>query len=193
MASPQHALRDDTLDAVRSLIGPWNGLSVTFRTQEVGTIPYQYYWAKVDPKRLITRGSKLWEEAQRLTFVPIMHVQLPTTTGPLMLHSIMKAVEEVIDKYIKIFREGSELYSVGQGVDPSQMMVMFKPFNVSLGPRNTVAILPPPPSELLQVEPSWKFRRNLPPKQIIQLENMNDPKREEWEREWVEWNAARAA
>ncbi|KAI0833134.1 hypothetical protein F5Y06DRAFT_307335 [Hypoxylon sp. FL0890] len=197
-ASPVTDLTNDIVSALRSFTGSSVNFKVTTRNEEAGEIPYEVFLAKVDPKEVIPRDTKEWEEFQWKTRLLVIYVDCSKVEQHQIVNrsdkssSITEVLEKVIEEHIKVYDNGNETYPVNYGTDPRLFLVVLQPFNINIGPKSAQVSLPP------TVSAKYKSKFGLSDEQMagmrhtIDLDDENDSSRVEWEKEWTDWRARTA-
>ncbi|KAI1400077.1 hypothetical protein F4819DRAFT_487972 [Hypoxylon fuscum] len=208
-ANPVTGLKNAIAEAIRSCYGPCDGLEVTTQTEEAGDIPYELFWAKVDPRQVIPRDTKEWEEAQWRMLVPVIYVdfskvdklryepqghaedQSQIIYGRQDPRSVENVVGNVIKAYVRIFDNGNDIYPIGRGVNPRLYLVIFKPFNIAIGPKQVHAIVSPSSLDAFNSKLGRGDQKTVMLKREIHLEDGNDLSRVKWESDWIDWRAGK--
>ncbi|XXH03873.1 hypothetical protein Hte_010281 [Hypoxylon texense] len=184
--------KDHVATAIRNNLSPCDGLEVPIEIDEARDIPHQAFWARVDPKEVIPRSTEEWDAAQRRMWSPVMWVYFPKVrlVDPIPkgdgLRPVKEAILQVIDKYAKIYDEGTESYSPGAGLDPRLYIIYLWQFNFAVGPQIVRAVVPPPCIERYNSELAPEGRRDVA-FTVLHLDEENDPNRVEWEEDWTRW------
>ncbi|KAI1104750.1 hypothetical protein F4804DRAFT_332012 [Jackrogersella minutella] len=194
MSSPLHDLRNEIDSDLRNIFGIINGLEVSITREEAGCIPYNMFWVDVDPKEVIPRNSKEWEEVQWKMSVPVINVSFSNVDEWQNINSYQAAqvVDNAINKYIRVFDEGNESYSPMMGIDPRLFLAIIMPFEMIIRPQNVLASLPPTCSAEYKSQSGFTDEQLKSVKHTLYINDPNDSFRVIWEREWTRW-AVRAA
>ncbi|KAI1140523.1 hypothetical protein F5Y05DRAFT_424375 [Hypoxylon sp. FL0543] len=198
--SPMQNLRKVILSALQDYTKSSVDFKVTMDREEAGEVPYAFFLAKVDPKKVVPEGTKEWDEFKWRTTVPVIYVDYPKAdqqqinTRSAKFSSITEALENAIEEHIKVYDNGNEEYPARNGADPRLILIILLPTNIAIGPKWAEVPLPP------KVSAKYKSANfpNLSDEQMnrvrhrIYLGDENDPTRVEWENEWTEWKARAA-
>ncbi|KAI0143884.1 hypothetical protein F4776DRAFT_660989 [Hypoxylon sp. NC0597] len=198
--NPIQDLKNDIVSALRSYSNSSADFKVTTKNEEAGTIPYDFFLAKVDPKQVIPRDTKEWEEAQWQMCVLTIYVDCSKIEEHQIIRgtdkpgSINEAIEKVVEEHIKVYDNGNESCPAHYGTDPRLFLIILLPFEIAIGPKSAEAILPPTCSARYKSE----FSSGLSDEQMknmrhrLSLEDENHSSRVKWEEEWTEWRARTA-
>ncbi|OTB08996.1 hypothetical protein M426DRAFT_7025 [Hypoxylon sp. CI-4A] len=198
-SNPLHDLKKAIAKAINEHSGPYIGLEITAGSEQAGDIPYDFFWAVVDPRQVIPRGTKEWEKAQWRTDAPIITIDFSKVVPSQAIDEqkeldpqIVSAVERVIDEYTELFDNGNDTYPPQMGVDPRLHIVIFKPFNISVGPRRALVRLPPTCTEKFKADLDITDDQVDMVKKTLVLNEENHLSRVQWENEWTQWVARTA-
>ncbi|KAI2625753.1 hypothetical protein GGR54DRAFT_637532 [Hypoxylon sp. NC1633] len=146
--NPQDGLKSDIATAIRECLGSCPASNIF---------------------TIIPRHTKEWEEAQWRMKVPVVYADFSKTEQSDILGSVIEAVEKVVEKYIRIYDEGSDLYPAGSGIDPRLYLIIVKPFNITIGPKMARAILPPSRPAESKSQIGWSGRQRVITKKVLNL------------------------
>ncbi|OTA70373.1 hypothetical protein K449DRAFT_460151 [Hypoxylon sp. EC38] len=197
---PIQDLKNGIVSALQSYSNSPVDFKICIKNEESGKVPYDFFLAKVDPKQVIPRDTKEWEETQWQMCVLTVYVDCSKIEEHQIVcssnksGSIKEELGKVIEERIKIYDNGNESCPAHYGTDPRLFLIILQPFEIAVGPKTAEAILPPTCSKRHKKEfgLSWSDEQMEMVRHRLDLEDENHSSRVMWEREWIEWRARTA-